>query len=229
MRPDPKAVGMSKAEKRKPARRMGRPTQRQSRELDEKIVSIALELFLEHGYEGVTMDALARALGITKRTLYMRYRDKGEIFLAAFDKSKGEWKFEGLDLSSMPESSLEQKLMLLAEALLQQVLNPRYIKLGRIAVSIADNYPEQIRMSYDMSLSPRIQSVVVVLKNHKNEIDSSWCENLEMTAELFVGMITGLPARLASMGTVRDLEFEKRRVKQAVYLFVQGIKTRMPP
>ncbi len=213
---------MAKSAAKKMARK-GRPTEEQSRRLDEQIVSTALELFLEHGYDGVTMDTLASRVGITKRTLYLRYKDKSELFLAAFDASKGEWEVEWSGVLSEPNASLEDKLKVLAEAFLQQVLNPRYIKLGRIAVAQTARYPEEIRMNYDASLSPRIQSVVRVLEAHRDEIESRWCDDLELSAELFVGLITGMPARLASMGTVRDLKSEKARSAKAVALFVRGL------
>ena len=42
----------------------------------------AARLFAEHGYEGVTLRALARELGCSPMTPYRYFRDKGEIFAA---------------------------------------------------------------------------------------------------------------------------------------------------
>src|SRR5690606_39451041 len=37
-------------------------------------------LFLEHGYDGTTMEAIAAAAGLAKRTVYNNYVDKRALF-----------------------------------------------------------------------------------------------------------------------------------------------------
>jgi AcrR family transcriptional regulator len=46
------------------------------------VLDAALELFLEHGYERTSMDAIARALGVTKPVVYDCYPSKEELFKA---------------------------------------------------------------------------------------------------------------------------------------------------
>ena len=53
--------------------RRGRPTSAETAEVDERVREAAIELFLEHGFDGTSMAAVARAARITKRTLYARY------------------------------------------------------------------------------------------------------------------------------------------------------------
>ena len=64
-----------------PSRR-GRPTQAQAKALDERLRTAAVSIFLENGYDGTTMEAVADAAGITKRTLYARYPDKHALFVS---------------------------------------------------------------------------------------------------------------------------------------------------
>lgn len=45
-----------------------------------KILETALTLFAQDGYEGVSVSAIAGALGLTKGALYRHYRDKQDIF-----------------------------------------------------------------------------------------------------------------------------------------------------
>jgi AcrR family transcriptional regulator len=45
----------------------------------DKIFEIALRLFSEQGIRYVTMDELARAAGISKRTIYICFKDKAEL------------------------------------------------------------------------------------------------------------------------------------------------------
>ena len=58
----------------------GRPTREQAELRREELLDRALELFLENGFELVTMEAIAAAVGMTKRTVYARYEDKCALF-----------------------------------------------------------------------------------------------------------------------------------------------------
>lgn len=201
----------------------GRPTGKESQQLDEGIKSVALELFLERGYEATTMEAVAAAAGITKRTLYKRYRDKAALFSAALRKSREEWSAPELEMAGRCGAALEEELLALANALLAQALNPRTIKLARIAAAKSEQFPQEITESYDISLSPRIASVAAVLERHRVEIAPDFRDDLPVLAELFVGIITGIPARLAGYGKLRGIQVESRRIALAVELFARGI------
>ncbi len=47
-----------------------------------QVLDAALELFLEQGYEGTSMDAVARAAGVTKPVVYACFAGKDELFRA---------------------------------------------------------------------------------------------------------------------------------------------------
>jgi AcrR family transcriptional regulator len=52
------------------------------------VLDAAFELFLEHGYEGTSMDALARAVGVTKPVVYACYPSKDELFKALLEREE---------------------------------------------------------------------------------------------------------------------------------------------
>src|SRR5918995_1071268 len=47
-----------------------------------QVLDAALELFLERGYEGTSMDAIASAAGVTKPVVYACFPGKDELFRA---------------------------------------------------------------------------------------------------------------------------------------------------
>ncbi len=49
---------------------------------EKRIIDIAQEVFVARGYEGASVPAIAEAAGYNKRTLYLYFKDKEEIFLA---------------------------------------------------------------------------------------------------------------------------------------------------
>ena len=46
------------------------------------VLDAAFELFLEHGYDGTSMEAIARATGVSKPVVYACYPSKDELFKA---------------------------------------------------------------------------------------------------------------------------------------------------
>lgn len=56
-----------------------RETTTYRKSLKEKILDMAMTLFVQHGIRAVKMDDIAQGLGISKRTLYEIYMDKEEL------------------------------------------------------------------------------------------------------------------------------------------------------
>ena len=47
----------------------------------EKILSESIDLFMNYGVRSVTMDEIAKHLGISKKTIYQHFKDKEEIII----------------------------------------------------------------------------------------------------------------------------------------------------
>jgi AcrR family transcriptional regulator len=52
------------------------------------ILDVALELFLERGYRGTSMEAIASAAGVTKPVVYDCFASKAELFGALLDREE---------------------------------------------------------------------------------------------------------------------------------------------
>jgi TetR/AcrR family transcriptional regulator, cholesterol catabolism regulator len=69
------------------------PRNRRNRTHEEKsseIVAIARRLFLERGYDGTTMAAIAREAGIATNVVHWYFATKDELFVAALDSLQSE-------------------------------------------------------------------------------------------------------------------------------------------
>lgn len=53
----------------------------------ERILHVAHELFMEHGFGGVSMNDVVQQVGITKPTLYYHYADKEALYAAVIARS----------------------------------------------------------------------------------------------------------------------------------------------
>ncbi|WP_454814178.1 TetR/AcrR family transcriptional regulator [Labrys neptuniae] len=59
--------------------------ERKRRETSERIIDEGLKLFVKHGYEGTTLDAIAQAAGISRRTFFYYFKSKEDVLLSARD------------------------------------------------------------------------------------------------------------------------------------------------
>jgi AcrR family transcriptional regulator len=76
-----------------------------------QVLDAALELFLDRGYDGASMEAIARAAGVTKPVVYACFPSKDELFRALLIREEGrilneiQSAFANADLSD-PETTL---------------------------------------------------------------------------------------------------------------------------
>jgi AcrR family transcriptional regulator len=74
----------------------GRP---RSPEADRAILDAAIDLFVEEGYEGMSIEGVAARAGVGKTTIYRRWSSKEELIVAAIDELIFE--VEPLDTGSL--------------------------------------------------------------------------------------------------------------------------------
>jgi TetR/AcrR family transcriptional repressor of mexJK operon len=104
------------------------------------IVAAARQTFLTHGYDAASMDQIALAAGVSKRTVYNRFRSKEELFAAAIEESCRA--ILPVDIASI-EASLptEEFVRAMAHRFLEGVLAPEALALRRIAAFEAGRNP----------------------------------------------------------------------------------------
>jgi len=106
------------------------PPTRDSKE--EAIIEAARTTFLANGYDGASMDEIALAAGVSKRTVYNRFRSKEELFAAAIDEMCR--RILPVDMAAIEASrTTEQFVNEMAHAFLRGVLEPDALALRRIA------------------------------------------------------------------------------------------------
>lgn len=64
----------------------GRPTKDYAEQVGQSILAAAEVLFTRDGFDAVTMDAVAVATQISKGTLYARYANKSDLYLAVMER-----------------------------------------------------------------------------------------------------------------------------------------------
>jgi TetR/AcrR family transcriptional repressor of mexJK operon len=112
-----------------------------------QVLEAASDLFLAHGYGAVSMDAIARAAGVSKATLYAYFASKDELFgtlmreRAACDTLNGE-------LFPVSVSKLRPVLEAIGQRMLRFLLRPTTLAIYRIAIAESARFPELGRTFY---------------------------------------------------------------------------------
>src|SRR3954468_8935481 len=94
----------------KPASRCGRPTHAEAADLDERLRKGAVAVFLENGYDGTTMEAIARSARVAKGPLYARYPDKRALFATVIPWAMSRYDRSHADAEPIPEDDLAAAL-----------------------------------------------------------------------------------------------------------------------
>lgn len=83
--------------------------------LKERITSKALDLFAQYGIKSVSMDDIAKATGISKRTLYESFEDKENLLIDGIDFNSNHLEKLLTLLEKEPFNALEVILLLYEE------------------------------------------------------------------------------------------------------------------
>jgi TetR/AcrR family transcriptional regulator, mexJK operon transcriptional repressor len=205
-------------------RRPGRPTQAEAERLDEQLRHAAVETFLQFGYDAASMEAIARAAGITKQTLYSRYPDKRAVFADVIPWAMS--RYERTEVSNETSGDdLVASLTAIARDSLARATDPQILRLQRIAMNESARFPEFAISAETMRWSPRLRAVMDVLRQHKKsgnvDIESN---EIELAAEHFLALVEALPHRLAEFGVFRTGDQAERHLQYAIKLFLRAIQ-----
>lgn len=112
------------------------------------IIEAATAVFLQHGYVGASMDAVAALAAVSKQTVYKQFADKETLFteivlgttVAVVDDLAGAVaatleRVDGVD-------DIEEALGDLARGFLTGLLRPEVLRLRRLVIAEAERFPE---------------------------------------------------------------------------------------
>jgi TetR/AcrR family transcriptional repressor of mexJK operon len=106
----------------------GRPKDLEKR---AAILEAAKDLFPARGYDGVSMDAIAQAAGVSKLTVYSHYQDKDTLFVEAV-KAKCEDMLPSDLFVARFEGPIRHQLLRIARAFFLLVTSEEAISIHRI-------------------------------------------------------------------------------------------------
>jgi AcrR family transcriptional regulator len=212
---EPKAIS-----RRRTARtgRGGRPKAADVEKLNESILAAAADLFLQHGFDGTSMDAIAAKARISKRTLYSRHADKSALFNTAMYDRLGRFLVP-VEAMQYDPADLDTALFTIGRDMTTSVVRPEFLAIYRLVSFEAQRRPEFGRWINDMRRRPAVQVIVGILHRHRDQLRLT---DFAKAAEQFMSLTVDTSLRLGSFGlksTPREIE---DRMRAAVDLFLNG-------
>lgn len=184
------------------ARGKGRPSLTETAEIERAIRDAALHVLLEQG-GAATMNAVALAAGISRKSLYARYPNKEELFL---DVIRGLVK-PATPLAYLAEGGPEKRLIHFIERALAGISQPESLAIQQL-LRMNPGYIAAVRPDMIEATHKIIGLPLVALLRELAEAGELLVDDVEATARAIISLI--LAEGLAADGKIEPMTPERR-------------------
>lgn len=188
-----------------------------------RILSAAADIFTAHQFDAVSLDAIAQAAGVTKRTIYDTVGDKAALFRAVCNDSAAS-----VSHMTFPHLTagvhLLDALMVLSRTLLKHALEPSRVALSRMIIGASSHFPELVREVLNVGRQHMQRGIIATFENIEH-LGIATVPNHEVAAEIFYDIVVGNQAFRATIG------FDERAISdelltERLKVFVRGFVER---
>ena len=207
------------------SRRSRSPSAKRHSPQRDRIIRAAAKLFLEKGYDSVSINDIIEAAGGSKETIYSNYGNKRKLFEAVVQQMCAEVTIR---IDMRPIGTLEEQLTRIAHSFLSKVVSPQILAFHRLMTSIGKTFPAAARLFYKTGPQRvyRLLTDWIVLQQENGKIRKD--VDAARLAVLFHDMLVGdeLLSRLtaASNGKGRAAHIDET-VRLAVSIFLAACAT----
>src|SRR5271165_6729138 len=187
----------------------------------EAIVDAAERLFLERGFGSVTMDELAEAAGVARRTLYNQFASKEEIFREMLLRVSGQLE-DAFPPGIETRGEVEDVLRLIARMILGLHKNPEYLGFLRMVVADSRQFP-WIAEEFAAVMEPQTERLARYLA-HLTAIDVLNCGNPTLAAHQFMGILNEFSLWPWMLGRERPAVPAEEVVEETVRMFLRNYR-----
>ena len=186
---------------------------------------MALDIFLERGFEQATMEEIATHVGMSKRTVYARYDDKGALFKATVRRAIERYTVPRETVEAVATDDLEETLLAVARLRIANLARPVAIKLQRILTAQSYRFPELFNAAFEEGTGPTIDflSDLFIRYTRLGKLDVT---EPHRAATAFLSVVVGGPARVIVSGNKLDRREMETHIRFAVRLFLHGVGRR---
>lgn len=205
--------------------RAGRPTREQAQARQVALLERALEHFIDKGYDGTTIEAVAADVNMTKRTVYARYPDKGALFMAAVRHGTQARAVDARTIAATRKDTLEETLIAIAMLRIALVAEPSGAKLQRLINTESYRFPAIMQTYYEIAALPTVKFLAGILAEETRARRVA-IDDPMLAANVFMSMVVSGPVRFILSGNELGRAAVDQRVRFAIRLFLKGAEPR---
>lgn len=189
----------------------------------EQIRSIATELFLRHGYDGVSVDEIVRIVGGSKTNVYNHFGNKEGLFVAIVKGLCDDLlaSFVTIDVSKL---SVKNGLRSLASALLDIVLQEQHLAFQRLVIAESARFPALGRAWFEGGPETS-RSIIAQFVEQQQRAGRLRGGDPHQSATLFHDMISFDLLHRAMIGDRPTDDEIRQRIDTAIEVFLHGVAT----
>jgi TetR/AcrR family transcriptional regulator, regulator of autoinduction and epiphytic fitness len=191
----------------------------------EAIVEAAQRLFLQRGFGSVSMDELAEAAGVARRTLYNQFARKEDIFREMLLSVSGQLE-DAFPTGIETQGDVEDVLRVVARVILDLHKNPEYLGFLRMVVADSRQFP-WIAKEFAAVMDPQTERLVRYLA-HLNAMGILDCRNPTLAAHQFMGMLNEFSLWPWMMGRQSISVDRQDLVEETIRMFLLHYRRRRP-
>jgi AcrR family transcriptional regulator len=155
----------------------------------EAIVDAAERLFLARGFGAVSMDELAAAAGVARRTLYNQFASKEEIFREMLLRVSRQLE-HAFPPGIETQGDVDDVLRIIARIILDLHKNPEYLGFLRMVVADSRQFP-WIAKEFAAIMDPQTERLTRYLA-HLTDLGILNCRNPTLAAHQLMGVFNEL-------------------------------------
>ncbi len=187
-----------------------------------EILEVAAEVFISYGFEGASINEIARRANASKTTLYTRFPTKQKLFIAVLER-RMNLVFSQVATSLPIDAPIESTLKEFGSRLLQLALSQDQLALLRVVSMESSRFPELGKRFYE--LGPK--RGIIHLRHYLQEqirrgrlVD----EDPVVMAEQLNSLLISGPVRWAvlGLGSNSGAKNRQKRVEAAVKVFLRA-------
>jgi AcrR family transcriptional regulator len=207
-----------------PGRRRGRPTRAQADDLREQMLDAAYAMFRAHGFEAAAMEAMARAAGVAKLTLYRHFATKEELFEQVVGRAQRRVR-RSLQARIDDGAPLQAVLRECIARLHEGFTRDEYLAVMRMVIAEAARFPHLARtMLDDARLAARPLAEYLRRSKVRGEVR---LESPEEAAAQLAGLASGAGRYVLTSPSGHPAS-RRHTVEALVVLFAQAWSTPLP-
>jgi TetR/AcrR family transcriptional regulator, regulator of autoinduction and epiphytic fitness len=191
----------------------------------EAIVEAAERLFLERGFGSVSMDELAEAAGVARRTLYNQFASKEEIFREMLLRVSAQLE-DAFPPGIETQGDVEEVLHLIARMILELHKQPEYLGFLRMVVADSRQFP-WIAEEFAAVMEPQTERLVRYL-THLTAVGILDCRNPMLAAHQFMGMLNELSLWPWMTGRESVPVPAEEIIRETIRMFMQRYRRAQP-